>query len=279
MNELLDLTGKIDTDTISTLSAVDQVTSALELPYLIVGATARDLVLHHGYGTPIRRATYDIDFAVQVESWERFYAVKDSLLTRGFVETRLQHRLKSPAERLIDIVPFGGIEQDNAEIYWPPNGEHVMNMRGFKEAIENAQLVLLRTSPELVCRVVTPEGLMILKLICWAERARELRAKDANDIQYLLTTYYSIKNIKVDIYEQDNIAETERYDWDQTQAACSLLGKACRKIVSEETFAEIQKLCDSANDKNIERIAEEMTDGSVDSNLKLLEAFMNGFKI
>lgn len=30
---------------------------------LLVGAMARDLVLHHGYGVPIKRATTDVDIA------------------------------------------------------------------------------------------------------------------------------------------------------------------------------------------------------------------------
>lgn len=54
MNKLLNLVGKIDTGTVSTLSEVDAVTTMLKVPYLIVGATARDMVLHYGYGAPIR---------------------------------------------------------------------------------------------------------------------------------------------------------------------------------------------------------------------------------
>ena len=36
----------------------------LNLAFMVVGAAARDLVLHYGYGAAIRRATKDIDIAV-----------------------------------------------------------------------------------------------------------------------------------------------------------------------------------------------------------------------
>jgi len=39
------------------------------MPYVVVGATARDLVLHYGHGAAIRRATQDVDFAIEVPDW------------------------------------------------------------------------------------------------------------------------------------------------------------------------------------------------------------------
>ena len=276
MNELLDLTGKLDASTESTLKIVNEVTSDLDIPYLIIGATARDMVLHYGYNTPVRRATTDIDFAFQVESWEHFSTVKERLIKSGFTSTHTQHRLISPYNISIDIVPFGGVEQVNANIAWPPNGEIVMSVRGFLEAIDNAQLVVISKDPDVHCPVVSPEGLMLLKLISWNERPRELRRKDANDIHYLLTTYYDIKNIKEDIYSEENIADLERYQWDQKLAACSLMGKSCCKIVSDITHAEILTLYAS---NNIERIAVEMNERTAGTNLNLLTAFMDGFNI
>lgn len=277
MNELLNLVGKIDSSTVSTLSAVDDIASKLEIPYLVIGATARDFVLHYGYGAPIQRATTDIDLAVQVETWDDFNSIKEALVNKGFTTTRAEHRLTSPHDFPIDIVPFGNIEQENANIAWPPSGEVVMNVAGFKEAIDNAQSVLISENPVVTCPVVTPEGLMILKLICWADRASELRKKDAADIRYLLKTYIEIKNIKQDIYDDENIAELENYGWDQELAACHLLGQNCREIASAATYSEILKLNDSGISKNIERIAIEMAEGTSDENLKILDAFMNGF--
>ena len=118
---------------------------------------------------------------------------------------------------------------------------------------------------------------MILKLISWADRASELRQKDAGDLLYLLTTYYQIKNVKEEIYNGENARESEKYDWNPDLAACCLPGKECRKITTIETSNEILKLRDSKNEKNIERIAEEMSDVDAEKYLSLLQAYMDGF--
>lgn len=41
----------------------------LAIPYMIVGAMARDLVLVHGFDAKIERGTRDVDFGICVESW------------------------------------------------------------------------------------------------------------------------------------------------------------------------------------------------------------------
>jgi len=43
-------------------------------------------LLINRYGAPIERATRDIDFAVQVESWPAFEKIKTMLITQGFSE-------------------------------------------------------------------------------------------------------------------------------------------------------------------------------------------------
>jgi predicted nucleotidyltransferase len=54
---------------------------------MLVGATARDPLLHHVWGYEITRATRDLDFAFMVESWARFHEVKQMLLaTPGFFD-------------------------------------------------------------------------------------------------------------------------------------------------------------------------------------------------
>jgi hypothetical protein len=53
MSTLLNLTGQLDAETVNTLSDVNDVATQLNIPYIIVGATARDLILHHGYGAAV----------------------------------------------------------------------------------------------------------------------------------------------------------------------------------------------------------------------------------
>lgn len=67
----LNLSKKIDPAIIKIFDLINQVANDLNVSYVIVGATARDLVLHYGFNTAIRRATIDIDFGIQVVSLER----------------------------------------------------------------------------------------------------------------------------------------------------------------------------------------------------------------
>ena len=81
----LNLSKKIDPAILSNkyiiiFDLINQVANDLNVSYVIVGATARDLVLHYGFNTEIRRATMDIDFGIQVDSWKGFEKLKAVLL-------------------------------------------------------------------------------------------------------------------------------------------------------------------------------------------------------
>jgi len=95
---LLNLSGKIDEGTIALLSIVDQVANQVSVPYLVIGATARDMVMHYGYGAPVQRATTDLDFAIQLPDWETYTLVTGQLIDQGFKQGGSPQR-----ERLYDI--------------------------------------------------------------------------------------------------------------------------------------------------------------------------------
>jgi predicted nucleotidyltransferase len=65
-----DLSGKIDQQTVAALFAVKKEADALNIPFFIVGASARDIILRHCYGIEPQRMTTDIDIGVEVASWE-----------------------------------------------------------------------------------------------------------------------------------------------------------------------------------------------------------------
>ena len=52
----LDISGKISPDIVAIYRDVWLVANSLGAPFLVVGAAARDLVLHYGYGARITRA-------------------------------------------------------------------------------------------------------------------------------------------------------------------------------------------------------------------------------
>ena len=122
---------------------------------MVGGATARDIVLHYGHGARIQRATRDVDFAIEVPDWIAFEALKDALCAQGFRTAKAQHRLIGPADAVVDLVPFGNIEDEKASIAWPPTGEVAMNVLGFQEACDAAEWVRIQNEPELDIPVAT----------------------------------------------------------------------------------------------------------------------------
>ncbi|VAW78978.1 hypothetical protein MNBD_GAMMA12-3248 [hydrothermal vent metagenome] len=239
---LLNIAGKIDSQTVKLFESVCLVTSELALPYVVVGATARDLILHHGHGANIQRATSDIDFAIEVSDWESFALLTNSLCRKGFKPSKVPQRLLSPDNIPVDIVPFGRIEDPEASIAWPPDGDVVMSVLGFQEACDHAERVRIHNAPVIDIRVATPPGMILLKLIAWIDRAVDMRIKDAKDIAYLLSTYEKISAVVDAGYDDSNIVHMESYDWDVTQTCSFILGQHAKSIAGKATRKEIVKL-------------------------------------
>lgn len=68
------------------LGALHAVTTKLRFPYFLVGATARDVLMTHVFGLEVQRATHDVDFAIALEDWRSFDALKSALLGTGDFE-------------------------------------------------------------------------------------------------------------------------------------------------------------------------------------------------
>ena len=275
----MNLSGKIDQPTIDLFKLVNRITVALDMPYLVVGATARDIVYHHRFGTPIKRATTDTDFGIQVRSWAEYESLSRMLISEGFKSTKSSHRFLCPNNTQLDIVPFGSIEDGKSNIQWPPSGDVEMNVLGFKEALEHAFMIELAQRPTLHIPVASPQGLMLLKLIAWNDRDRDMRVRDALDIAYLLDYYEVDKSVVKRLYE---VGVVEQYDFDVSLASAHMLGSDSAAIANDATKRKIQEITNK-NSKSIDEniLVVEMckdVDTEYDKYLKLLNAFENGFK-
>ena len=128
----------VDPYTLSILELIDQLLRDAKIRYMLVGATARDLLLYHVFGHAVTRATYDLDFAILVDSWEQFAIVKQLFLDiPGFTDKgrnaqRLYYQPTGASfETIIDIIPFGKLETAERTIAWPPDADVVMNVAAF----------------------------------------------------------------------------------------------------------------------------------------------------
>jgi len=278
----INLSGKIDTKNTEILCVFDEVTVQVQISYVIVGATARDMVLYYGFGGKLERATDDIDFAIQVRDWDQFVAVREALLKKGFQTTKTQHRLIGPGDIKVDIVPFGGIETAEANIEWPPTGDTVMNVLGFQEACDSAIKVRISEVPLVEVPVVTPQGMTLLKLVAWTDRAQDLRIKDAKDFVYLLKNYGRIPPVEDELYDSADFMEG--YGWDMALGGAHLLGVHAAQIASPQVKRYIRELY-SAGVKGlqIDRLIEESlgssrADNVYEENFGLAQAYLKGFE-
>jgi predicted nucleotidyltransferase len=240
MNNLLDLSGKIDPLSAALFTSVGETAGSLGIAFFVVGAMARDMIFDLGHGRPSRRATLDRDFGVRVESWAEFGKLKESLLTSGlFKETRDMQRLRFQGGLDVDFVPFGGVADNEGAIRWPPHEDVVMSTIGFEDAYRTAQRVRVKANPPLDILVASIPGLTILKLISWADRPHA-RSRDAIDLAFILERYLDAGNTDRLLEEHLDLVEVADFDYDR--AGARLLGRDIAKIGAPETIKRIRQI-------------------------------------
>lgn len=212
-------------------------------PYIVVGATARDLLLYHVFGIPAMRATQDVDFAIAVENWEKFQNLRTALLaTDHFAPSGVEHRLflKTPQGITtipIDLIPFGGVAEDD-RIAWPPERDTVMTVAGFEDAL--AASVQVQVNATLSLPVVSLAALTILKLFAWQDRKTN---KDALDLYRVISTYTDAGN--TDRLYDSEISLLEQANYDLELAGAALAGRDARQLSSPVTLTRLSTLLTS----------------------------------
>lgn len=249
-----DLSGKIDESTVSALVRIHQILSSLSIPFFIVGATARDLLLEVCYGIGSKRATIDIDIAVLVQNWDEFKLLKDKLIgTADFTLTKDTQRLLFNKRLPVDIVPFGNIAKKGDLIEWPPDGSFKMSVTGFRECFKHAVKVIITDKPILSIKVVTLAGLAILKLIAWDENSAR-RQKDASDLAFIIRNYLDAGNLERLFEDESDIVDSGDYEYEEGSAR--LLGRDISKIAHTSTITKLIKILKrDSQDKQGHRIA------------------------
>jgi len=272
--------------TCALLDGVCAAAKRLGTSFVVAGATARDIMLWHVYGISTGRATRDVDVAVCAVSWESY-----DVLISELVDAQSFRRDERAPQRLffrhdgtgmtipLDLVPFGDIEVPKGSIAWPPSGEFVLTVLGFREAVDTATQVEIDEG--IVVPVVTLPVLTLLKLIAWEDR-RQQENKDAFDLLLILRKYRWAGNEERIWTEAVDLMET--YAFDDSLASCALLGRDASKAASAATRAKILSLLEVertyqtlTKDLIARAAAATFEDGYADNVESALEAFRNGF--
>lgn len=222
------------------------VAADLEVPVMITGAFARDLLIHYTHGIKSTRQTEDVDFALAVADWPAFANLKQRLVEAGrFREVPgAQQRLRHVSDLPVDLVPFGGLETASRQVDWPPGGEFRMDVFGFREALASAWRVRLPEGVEAA--LVSLPALALLKLIAWQDRHYRAPKKDALDLMLVVANYLDLGN--QDRLWREFPAWTDEDDFDTRQAGARLLG------------VDIADLLDDAGRERVARLLVQQSD-------------------
>lgn len=234
----------IDGIQLAILCGVREACLATEIDYLVAGATARDLILFHVHGRRIRRRTQDIDIGIAIPSWSEFQRLKDALTAQPcFVTGEVPHAVYYAAAPdmipfRIDIIPFGGVENEGGQILWPPSGDTVMGVRGFDVAL--AHSVLIQLPENGLVRSASLAGLVLLKLFAWLDRGKFTGvAKDALDLAVILVEYADAGQLDRLYGERNDLMVAT--DYDVTSAGALLLADDVRSITPTGLLDELYR--------------------------------------
>jgi len=245
-NILFNLSGKIEKPLVDALYLLKGIADSFGIPFFVVGAFSKDLILKHGYGIEPRRKTGDIDLGVEVANWEQFEKLKESLIATGqFSPAPDKQRLRC-GTILIDILPFGPITKNDKRISWPPEHEIIMSMVGFEEAYEYSITSRLSSDPELDIKFASLPGLAIMKLISWNEKYPN-RKRDAEDLLFIMNKYEEAGNSER-LYEED-LPLLQEEEFDTTLAGARLLGRDMAIISAPRTVQIVKGILDAETEE------------------------------
>jgi predicted nucleotidyltransferase len=262
---------------------VDTVAKDLCLPYFLVGAMARDVLLGHVFGLNPGRATRDVDVAFALAGWEQFRQLQDRLISGGrFVAVRdvvhrLLFRLDGGDQRcLVDLIPFGGVEHLVHTIAWPPDMQVIMHVAGYGDALQT--VLLVQVEQGLLVRVASLPGLAMLKLFAWQEQGLE-DARDATDLVTLCRHYAEAGNL--DRLYDEAMSTLQAVGFDVELAGAWLLGKDTATTASQQTRGQLTALL--SDTRASERLVNDMAkalrlrEDAVTYVEQLLAQFNRGF--
>ncbi len=263
------------------IAGVLQAAQALGFPLLLVGATARIILLENVHGLSPGRATRDVDFAFALDHWKQFDELKKYLVQNSHCEadSKITQRLYMKLDGVerpykVDLIPFGGIEHEPNRIAWPPDKSFVMNVAGYQDALSAA--VRVEIAEGTIINVASLPGIAILKVFAWADRGHE-DPKDALDLASLLGDYHMAGNL--DRIYGDATAALEAVGYDIELAGAWLLGRDAACMAMPQTLAG---LVDILNGDKRQRLLENMArtfrgrDDPVEYATRLLEQFSSG---
>lgn len=177
--------------------------SKMDKEFYVIGATARDIIMQQLLDTASSRRTKDLDIAIAIPDWNTFEQVKQNLIDDGFKKSRHMRQRFFYGEYELDIVPYGIVAKEDGNIYWPPEEEIAMSVKGFDEVLSEA--ITVSIDNDFKVKIASLHGLFLLKFNAWLDRNAKT-SKDAEDLSFIFSNYF-LANLEREIHQ-------EVYDWE-----------------------------------------------------------------
>lgn len=181
------------------LRELEQRAARLGADMVVIGAAARDLVVHAAVGEEPVRATLDVDVAIAV----------DDAGFAGFTQgleliRRTGHRFRVLRVE-VDVVPFGPVETNRHVLL---RDGHRLDVTGLAEAAATAVQVEMPCG--LTLKVASLPAQAALKVLAWRDRHMR-NTKDALDLEQILECA-ALGPYADEVWEDESALEHEDYD-------------------------------------------------------------------
>jgi len=247
IKKLYNISGKIDEFRLGIIDSIKKTCDSLNIPFFIIGATARDIILEYVYNKINYRATNDIDFGIRINNWKQFQSLTSLLINNEeyFPDEKIEHRLLYKNAYPVDIVPFGKIASEYSTFKWLKS-ENEFNVLGFEEAYDNSELVKVKSKPGLTVNFASPHSLALLKIISWNESYPE-RSRDAQDLLLLIESYIEAGNAERLFEEESDLVND---DFDFTITGAQLLGRDITSVFKKVTLEYVISILEKETEPN-----------------------------
>ena len=173
---------------IELLSVVNECFKEVGQDFFVIGATARDILIRQLVGISSGRKTRDLDLAIAIPNWKAFDDITQTLLSHGFTkEEKMYQRFYYGAYEM-DVVPYGDITKEDGYIYWPPEEDIAMSVKGFEEVLKDAITVSIDNKFDI--KIASPTWtLHPQNSNAWLDRNIQT-SKDADDMGFIIDNYF-----------------------------------------------------------------------------------------
>lgn len=256
----LDLSRRTDLQVpIAVIAELTHRATVAHLEILLIGAAARDLVVHAPRAAAPKRATVDVDVAVAVTGDGAYADFVRGLDRVGSVEHKF---LVLGIE--VDVVPFGPIEEGRSVRF---ADDHELDVTGIAEASKGAVRVMLPGG--VTVHVASLAAQAAMKVLAWRDRRHDTR-KDAPDLAEILRA--SSEGVYGDATWEDEEA-LRAMDFDIITAGAYRTGRLAAGPFAPPDAASVLAVLDDP--QSHEALIIGMRDGMASD---LLAAFREGFR-